>query len=116
MKRVLAYLPIALSLVVLGAHFMRYGNTIGVIGSVVLIALLFIRRPWAARAMQVALVLAALEWLHTLYDLTQVRMALEQPFARMVVILGAVAAVTACSSLLFQLCPLKTIYGLDRNE
>lgn len=116
MKRVLAYLPIVLSFAVLGAHFMRYGNTIGVIGAVVLIALLFIRRPWAVRTMQAALVLAALEWLHTLYDLMQVRMALDQPLARMVVILGAVAAVTACSSLLFQLRPLKSIYGLDRNE
>ena len=116
MKRVLAYLPIALSFAVLGAHFMRYGNTTGVIGAVVLVALLFIRRPWAARTMQVALVLAALEWLHTLYNLMQVRMALDQPFARMAVILGAVAAVTACSSLLFQLRPLKSIYGLDRNE
>mgnify|MGYP001811622458 FL=1 len=116
MMRVLAYLPVVLSIAVLGAHFMRYGNTIGVIGAVALIALLFIRRPWAARTMQVALVLAALEWLHTLFNLMQVRMALDQPFARMAVILGAVAAVTACSSLLFQLRPLKTDYGLDRNE
>ena len=116
MKKALAYLPIVLSLIVLGAHFMRYGNTVGVIGSVVLVAMLFIRRPWAARAMQAALVLAALEWLHTLYNLVQVRIALDQPFTRMAVILGVVAAVTAGSSLLFQLRPLKTIYGLDRIE
>jgi hypothetical protein len=116
MKRVLAYLPIVLSLIVLGAHFMRYGNTMGVIGSVALIALLFVRRPWVARMVQAALVLGALEWLHTLYQLMQLRIALDQPFTRMIIILGAVAAVTACSSLLFQLRPLKAIYQLDRSE
>ena len=116
MNRVLAYLPIVLSLVVLGAHFMRYGNEIGVVGSAVLIALLFIRRPFVARVVQAALVLGALEWLHTLYQLMQVRIALDQPFMRMVIILGVVAAVTACSSLLFQLRPLKTTYGLGRPD
>ncbi len=116
MKKALIYVPVFLSLVVLGAHFMRYGNTIGVIGAVVLVALLFVRRPWVARAVQLALVLGAFEWLHTLYQMMQVRIALGQPFTRMVIILGAVAMVTAFSSLLFQLRPLKTIYQLDRNE
>ena len=116
MKKVLIYVPVILSLVVLGAHFMRYGNTIGVIGAVVLVALLFVRRPWAARAVQLALVLGAFEWLHTLYQLMQVRIALGQPLTRMVIILGAVAVVTAFSALLFQLRPLKTIYQLDRNQ
>jgi hypothetical protein len=116
MKKVLAYIPIILSLVVLGAHFMRYGNEIGVIGSLALIALLFLRRRWVARLVQVALVLGALEWLHTLYQLMQLRITLDQPFTRMAIILGAIAAVTACSSLLFQLRPLKAIYQLDNNE
>jgi hypothetical protein len=116
MKKVLIYVPVILSLVVLGAHFMRYGNTVGLTGAVVLVALLFVRRPWAARAVQLALVFGAFEWLHTLYQLMQVRMALGQPFTRMVIILGAVSAVTAFSSLLFQLRPLKTIYKLDRND
>jgi hypothetical protein len=116
MKKALAYVPIVLSIAILGAHFMRYGNTIGVIGSVALIALLFLRRPWVARLVQVALVLGALEWLHTLYQLMQLRMALDQPFTRMVIILGAVAAITACSSLLFQLRPLKATYRLNSKD
>jgi hypothetical protein len=113
MKKVMVYLPVVLSLVILGAHFMRYGNSIGVIGALGLIALLIVRRPWVARLMQVVLVLGALEWVRTLYELAQVRAALGQPFTRMMIILGIVAAVTFCSALLFQSPALKKIYRLD---
>ena len=116
MKKVLLYLPVVLSLVILGAHFMRYGNSIGVIGALLLIALLIVRRPWVARLMQVVLIFGALEWVRTLYELAQVRAALGQPFTRMMIILGVVAAVTFCSALLFQSPALKAIYRLDRSE
>ncbi len=112
MKKVLVYVPVVLSLVILGAHFMRYGNLLGVFGSLGLIALLFVRRPWVARLMQVILVLGALEWVRTLYDLVQVRVATGQPVTRMAVILGVVALVTFCSALLFQSSVLKRVYRI----
>jgi hypothetical protein len=110
---VLAYVPVVLSLVILGAHFMRYGNSIGVLGSMVLIGLLIVRRPWVARLMQVVLIIGALEWLRTLYELAQARAAYGQSSTRMIVILGIVVAVTACSALLFQSPALKRIYRLN---
>ncbi len=116
MKKVLVYLPVILSLVILGAHFMRYGNSIGVFGALVLIALLIVRQPWVARLMQVLLILGALEWVRTIYELVQLRAGYGQPFARMIVILGVVVAVTFCSALLFQTPGLKKIYRLDRGE
>jgi hypothetical protein len=116
MKKELIYVPVVLSLVILGAHFKRNKNSIGVLGSLVLIALLIVRRPWVARLMQVALILGALEWVRTLYDLAQVRAAHDQPFTRMVVILGVVVAVTFCAALLFQTPALKGIYRLDRRD
>ena len=115
MKKVLLYVPVVLSLVVLGAHFMRYDNSVGVVGALVLIVLLIVRRPWVARLMQVVLILGALEWAHTIYELMQVRAAQGQPFIRMVMILGVVAVVTLCSALLFQSPILKRIYRLDRQ-
>jgi hypothetical protein len=108
--------PVVLSLVILGAHFMRYGNSIGVVGSLLLVALLMVRRPWVARLMQIVLILGALEWVRTIYELAQVRAALGQPFTRMVVILGVVVAITFCSALLFQTPALKKIYRLDHRE
>ena len=110
MKRFLLYLPIVLSFALLGAHFMRYGNFFGVAGAALLIALLVVRKAWVAWLMQIVLVLGALEWLHTLYKLVQVRIALDQPYLRMAIILGAVAAVTFCSALLFRTRTLRRIY------
>ena len=116
MKKVLLYIPVVLSLVALGAHFMRYGNSIGVFAALLLIGLLFIRRPWVARLMQVVLVLGTLEWLRTMYELGHMRALHGQPYGRMLVILGVVAAVTLCSALLFQSATLKKVYGLDKQE
>ena len=116
MKKVLVYVPIILSFAVLGAHFMRYGNSLAVFGVLLLIALLFVRLPWVARALQAALVLGALEWAHTIYSLVQMRAAQGEPFTRMVVILGIVTVVTGCSALLFQTPTLKKIYGFYRQE
>ena len=111
MKKVLLYIPIVLSFVVLGAHFLRYGNSIGVFVALALTGLLFVRRPWVARLMQVMLVLGTLEWLRTMYELAQMRALHGQPYGRMLVILGIVATVTLCSALLFQSATLKKIYG-----
>jgi len=116
MKKVLLYVPVVLSIVILGAHFMRYGNSIGVFGSLVLIILLFVRRAWVARMVQVVLVLGALEWVRTLYELVQWRAAQGEPATRMVIILGVDAAVTFGSALLFQAKTLKKIYRLAGGE
>ena len=116
MKKVLVYVPVILSLAVLGAHFMRYGNTLAVFGVLLLIALLFVRLPWVARVLQAALVLGALEWGHTIYELVQIRAAQGEPFTRMVIILGIVTVVTGCSALLFQTPTLKKIYGFYRRD
>jgi len=114
--KILLYTPIVLSLLVLGAHFLRYGSEVGVAASLVLIGLLFLRRPWVARLMQVALVLGALEWIHTLYELMQMRSAQGMPVTRMAIILGAVASVAAGSALLFQTKTMKRVYGLGDGD
>ena len=107
--------PVVLSIAVLGAHFMRYGNVIGVVVSLVLIGLIFLRRAWVARLIQAALVLGALEWIHTLYELMQIRMAHGAPTARMAVIMGVVIVITLGSALLFQTKTLQRMYGLRAN-
>lgn len=110
MKKVLLYIPIVLSLLLLGAHFLRYGNTPVVIGVVALLGLLFVRQRWVARVMQFVLVIGALEWLRTLVTLIQMREALGEPYLRLAVILGAVIAVTLVAALLFQSRTLQAIY------
>ena len=109
--KVLFYGIVALSLLVLGAHFLRYGNDIGVALSVAPIALLFVRKPWAARVVQVILVLGAIEWATTLVGLVQMRMAQGLPATRLAIILGTVIVVTAAAALLFETQTMKRIYG-----
>jgi hypothetical protein len=108
--------PVILSLTALGAHFLRYGNWFGVIGALVLILLLFLPRPWVARLMQGVLVIGALEWVRTLYVLATVRAAQDLPFTRMALILGAVAAVSLGSALLFQAPALKRHFRLGSRR
>ena len=114
MAKFLLHVPIVLSLLVLGAHFLRYDNTPGVVISLALIGLLFLRKAWVARVVQAALLLGAIEWALTLYRLVQMRAAMGEPAMRMALILGVVIAVTAGSALLFQTRTLKKAYGLRR--
>lgn len=108
--KILFFFLVVLSLVVLGAHFLRDGNEAGVALSLAPIALLFVRKPWAARVVQLVLVLGAIEWTRTLYELVQVRSAQGMPATRMAIILGAVVVVTAASALLFETPAMKRIY------
>ena len=116
MMKFLLHVPIGMSLLVLGAHFLRYGNTPGVVISLALLGLLFLRKTWVARVVQAALLLGAIEWALTLYRLVQMRAAMGEPATRMAVILGVVIAVTAGSALLFQTQTLRQVYGLQRSR
>ena len=105
-----------LSLALLGAHFLRFGNVIGVVTSIALIGLLFFRKAWVARLIQVALVFGTLEWAHTLYELVQIRMAHGAPYARMATIIGVVTVITLGSALLFQTEAIRRMYGMRTQD
>jgi hypothetical protein len=98
----LQLVPVILSLVVLAAHFLRQGQPILVFLSLALVGLLAVPRVWAARLLQVVLLLGAAEWVRTVIVLARVRTEHGQPVTRMVIILGAVAVLTAASALVFR--------------
>lgn len=94
--------PVVLSLGLLGAHFFRAGMQLPVALCLALVVLLAVPRPWAARLVQAALVLGAVEWTRTLLFIASVRLAAGQPATRMAIILGAVALLTLVSALVFR--------------
>ena len=100
--KALRLLPAALALLVLGAHFLRARQLGLVTGALALVPLLFVRRTWAARAVEGALVLGVLEWLRTLALLALERRAAGAPYLRMTLILAGVALATALSLLAFR--------------
>ncbi len=91
------------------------------LATLVLLVLLFIRRAWAARVLQLALLLAAAEWMLTAIQVVQVRMARGDDYLRAAIILLAVAAVNLLAAFLFRSSRLATRYRLisataDREE
>ena len=94
--------PVILSLAVLAAHFSRHGQPMLVFLSLALIGLLAVPRLWAARLLQAVLLLGAAEWVRTLVVLARIRAEHGLPATRMVIILAAVAILTAASALVFR--------------
>ena len=90
-------LPV-LALLLLAAHFYRGGLLVLAAGSCAMVALLFVRRPWAAPVLQATLLLGTLEWLRTAWVLASRRADLGQPYGRLLLILGLVATVTAVAA------------------
>lgn len=112
---ILKLLPIIMSAVLLGAHFYRAGLIPLVVLSLLYPVLLFFRRVWAVRLVQIILVLGALEWVRTLLILVGERRAEGQPWARLAIIIGLVAVFTGCSALLFCCRSLRKRYRLDNT-
>jgi hypothetical protein len=112
----LMFTAIVLSLIVLGAHFLRTGSIMPILAMLALAVLLLVRRAWVARLVQIVLVLGALEWVRTLITLARWRSEQGEPFLRMAVILGIVAAVTFASAMFFQSSSLRSIYRSEEER
>jgi hypothetical protein len=106
-RAILLLLPAVLSALVLGAHFLRRGDVPLVLACLVVCALLFVRRGWAARLVQLALLAGTLEWLRTLVALLATRRAAGEPWVRLVAILGLTAAVSLAGVLLLETRALR---------
>jgi len=102
--------PVVLSFLLLGAHFYRSGQVALSAICVSLLFLLFFRKSWIPRFFQLLLILGALEWLRSLYYLAAMRIAWDQPWTRLAIILGAVALFTALSGLVFNSKALRARY------
>ena len=105
--------PVILSFLLLGAHFYRAGSPVLTSLCVALLMLLFVRKPWVPRLFQGLLLLGAFEWLRSLYFFAAMRIAWDQPWTRLVLILGAVALFTLLSGTVFELKILRRFYQRD---
>ena len=104
-------MPVIISMLLLAAHFLRSGWLIVSVACVLLPFLLLLRRHWVPRLFTVVLVLGSLEWLRTLYGFAAMRIAFGEPWTRLAVILGAVAAFPLLSVLVFRPLALRQFYN-----
>ncbi len=113
---IMLLIPTLLSFLLLGAHFLRDGSVALVVVSLLIPLTLLIRHRWVVRAMQMLLMIAALEWIRTAIVLAEDRLADGDPWKRMAIILGGVALWTICSALLFETPPLRRRYRGDKIQ
>jgi len=112
MKLVARLILPLLALLLLAAHFYRADWMALAVLCAALTLLLAVPRPWAARTLQAALVLGAIEWLRTLASFAATRVAVGQPYLRLALILGAVAAFTLLAAWVFQHRTLRSRFRL----
>jgi hypothetical protein len=108
-------IPVILSFLLLGAHFYRAGLVPLTVLSVAVLLLLFVKKSWVPRLFQVLLLAGALEWLRALYFLAAMRIAWDQPWTRLAIILGTVALLTALSGLVFNNRKLGQYYEAEKR-
>jgi hypothetical protein len=92
---ILRGIAVSLASLLLAAHLLRSFGLAFALPALALPMLLSVRRSWADRALAVALLAGAVEWVRTLLALVDVRRAHGQSWTRMAVILASVALVTA---------------------
>ncbi len=111
MRTALTLSLVGLSVLVMGAHLLFHGQLVLVLLALALFALLWVRRPWAVRVLQVALLADAAEWVRTLVGSAAERQARGQPWLRMGLILGAVALVALAAAALLEHPRLRARFG-----
>ncbi len=105
-------LPVIFSFLMLSAHFSRAGNIVLSVIFLLIPVLLFFRKKWVARTLQVLLIFGAIIWVKTTLNYVHIRQAMGEPWVRLVVILGLVALFTAASTLVFENKKIKKRYHL----
>jgi hypothetical protein len=104
-------LPTILAIVTLGVHFLRYGFYPVTILLVGLLPLLMIDRRWVARLMQLVLIIAAIEWIGVLNDVTRDKAMEGRSPVKSVFILGGTALFTLAAAGLYHTPRLRHRYS-----
>ena len=111
----LRLIPVILSILLLGAHFLYAGlpELVVIVFAITSLSLLFIRQPWIVRVIQFELVVGGIEWVRITFKYVGERLVENKPWMLLVIILGSVALITFCSSLVFRSESLKKRYSKD---
>lgn len=105
--------PAGIALLLLSAHLLRAGQPVLAALPVAAVGLLFVRTRWAARVLQAVLLVGAAEWLRTAWVFAAARAAAEQPYARLLLILGTVVAFTGLAAWLLGLAMRRGYFARD---
>ncbi len=109
MKKGLYFFPV-FSLLLLAAHFSRNNLNLLAIVFLFLPLLLFIKKIWIKRLMEIILFGGSIVWIFTIFHYVKIRIANGQSWIRLAIILGAVSLFTLFSAIVFEFKYLKSVY------
>jgi hypothetical protein len=110
----LQFLLVVFCMLLMAAHFLRASAFMMMALCFGLMALLFVRRPWAGRVLQLWLGLGTAVWTLTAISAATDRVAQGKPAVRLLVILGTVGVVTALGAVAIQRGRLGKYFGLAK--
>ena len=108
---ILRVILIALSFVLLAAHFLRMGRPLMMIICLAAPFLLLIKKRWVLISLQIAAYLGALVWIRTCIFIVRERLAHGQRYIGAIVILGTVTLFTIVSGLLLNSTKITDRYS-----
>lgn len=109
---ILRVFPVIFSFLLLAAHFSRANLLPLAILALLIPLLLFVKRSWSARTIQVLLFFGAFEWVRIMFYYIEIRKSIGDDWTRLAIILSFVALITLASGLIFQTKKLRQVYGL----
>lgn len=107
---ILRLIPVIFSLLLLAAHFSRINFLPLAILSLLMIGLLFLRKKWVPRIIQLYLIFGFVEWIRIMFVYINERKLLGDDYQRLAIILVVVALFTLLSGLMFGTKLLKRKY------
>ena len=110
---VLRLLPVMFADLIFAAHYSRAGHDWLAILILILPLSFFIRKTFIVRAWQIIMAFSALVWLKVTFDMVQIRISMETPWLRLVLILGAIALFSAFCAWWLENKKIKAFYGFD---
>ena len=113
---ILRIILLILTYLLLGAHFLREGEMILALSCLFIPFLLFIKRKWSIKVIQIFTYGGVLVWIKTLFVLINSRMDMGQPWIRMTIILFAVMLFTLISGFLLNSKVIKDKYFSSNRD
>ena len=106
-------LPAILSTFLITAHFSRAGMDTLAIVILLLPFTFFIKKPYVLRIWQFCLTIAGLIWIKTGIEIIQLRLAAEQPWLRLVIIIGLIVAFNGFAAIWMENKKIKSFFGFE---
>jgi len=109
-------IPLVISCLFLGAHFLRSGSFIFSLLCLLMPFLLLIKKRWILYLIQIFIYIGGGIWLNTAIFLMRKRLTMGLPWHKPVIILGAIAVFTVLSGLLLNLKGVKEKYPANTHK